>query len=363
MTERDRDMSGLVMEDVHHAYGGTEVVRGVSLSVGAGEVACLLGPSGCGKTTLLRLAAGLETLQKGRISLACTVLADGARGLQTPPEARRIGLMFQDYALFPHLTILENVLFGVPSGNRERRAWARDGLARIGLGALIDSYPHTLSGGQQQRVALLRALAPEPRVLLLDEPFSGMDVTLRASVREETLSILKETGVSACMVTHDPEEAMFMADRILIMNQGRIVQGGTPVETYFHPATAFVANLFGPVNRLSGTVRNGRATTPLGDFPVDGIAEGTRVHIFIRPEGLLLTPTDSTPAQGARVGAVLSARLLGRSSHVSVRCASAGAGADVPVMQARVPGVFLPAEGSAVTVGLDPDQVFIFPAP
>lgn len=357
-----RDMSGLVMDDVYHAYEDNAVVRGVSLNVGAGEVACLLGPSGCGKTTLLRLAAGLETLQQGQISLACTVLADGTSGLQTPPEARRIGLMFQDYALFPHLTIIENVLFGIAPSNKERQTWARESLERIGLGHLADSYSHTLSGGQQQRVALLRALAPEPRVLLLDEPFSGMDVTLRASVREETLAILKETGVSACMVTHDPEEAMFMADRILIMNKGRIVQAGTPVETYFNPVNAFVANLFGPVNKLTGTVRSGQVETPLGRFPVADISDGTSVQIFIRPEGLLLTPAPDSPIPGARVGTILSARLLGRSSHVQVQCAQNENGMPAPIMQVRVPGVFQPPEGTSVAVGLDPDQVFIFPA-
>lgn len=354
-------IGGIAVDDLHHAYDGTEVVRGVSFKVEPGKLACLLGPSGCGKTTLLRLAAGLETVQQGRITIGETVVGDGAGHLQTPPERRGVGLMFQDYALFPHLTLMENVTFGLGPDAQHRRDWARRSLGRMGLGHLAEAYPHTLSGGQQQRVALLRALAPEPRVLLLDEPFSGMDVTLRASVREETLSILKETGVAAVMVTHDPEEAMFMADEILIMNEGRIVQAGAPVETYFNPANAFVANLFGPVNKLLGTVKNGHAETVLGSFATDGLADGTAVNVFIRPEGLKLAQVDTATADGERVATVLSARLLGRSSHVRLRCSDHEDGV-TPEMQARVPGVFLPEESSQVGVALDPRQVFIFPA-
>ncbi|MEQ9575581.1 MAG: ABC transporter ATP-binding protein [Rhodospirillales bacterium] len=241
---------GLHMLNVSHAFGDNTVVSGVSVFVNPGELVCLLGPSGCGKTTLLRLAAGLETLQVGRITIGEDTVADGHGGAQMPPEKRNVGLMFQDFALFPHLTVYENIVFGLADKDRTRRDWARGTLATMGLGDYADTFPHTLSGGQQQRVALLRALAPAPRVLLLDEPFSGLDVNRRAQIRQDTFHILSRSGIATLMVTHDPEEAMFMADRILVMQHGRIVQSGTPVEIYFHPQTVFVAELFGPVNRL-----------------------------------------------------------------------------------------------------------------
>ncbi|MBL6958348.1 MAG: ABC transporter ATP-binding protein [Rhodospirillales bacterium] len=352
------------MDHVIHAYeDDPPVVRDVSFDVKPGELVCLLGPSGCGKTTLLRLAAGLEIVQQGQISIGDKTVGLGETGHHMPPEVRGVGLMFQDYALFPHLTILENVTFGLTDSNGARYAWARDSLSRIGLGGTINVYPHTLSGGQQQRVALLRALATEPRVLLLDEPFSGMDVTLRANVREQTLTILKETGVATLMVTHDPEEAMFMADRILVMQGGRIIQAGTPQETYFHPANPFVAALFGPINELSGTVQDKAVKTPLGDFETPAMADGTEARIFIRPEGLKMEysgeplPDDAGEGYTARV---VSARMLGRSSHLRLSFAADAYGTEIDI-QARIPGAFLPASGSTITVWVDPNQVFVFP--
>ncbi|MCK4939126.1 MAG: ABC transporter ATP-binding protein, partial [Rhodospirillaceae bacterium] len=228
-------MSGIEMKRIRHAFGNDMVLDDVSLVSGPGKLTCLLGPSGCGKTTLLRLAAGLENLQQGQIAIQGITVADGASGFSVAPEKRDVGLMFQDYALFPHLNVFENIAFGIEKLNAERRQWIKDSLEQMGLSHHAYSYPHTLSGGQQQRVALLRALAPEPGVLLLDEPFSGLDVTRRAQVREEALTFLKQSGVAVVMVTHDPEEAMFMADHIVIMNEGRVVQAGTPVQTYFHP--------------------------------------------------------------------------------------------------------------------------------
>jgi len=278
-------MSGLHLNNVSHAYDNRNpVLSGISVFVAPGELVCLLGPSGCGKTTLLRVAAGLELLQVGQVTIAEKVVAEGRDGLHVPPEKRGIGLMFQDYALFPHLNVFENVTFGLTENIPERRKWAEKALARMDLAEYAESYPHILSGGQQQRVALLRALAPEPRVLLLDEPFSGLDVTRRADVRAETLGFLKETGVATLMVTHDPEEAMFMADRILVMDQGRILQDGTPVQTYYQPQNAFVAALFGPVNRLRGKVKGNRVETPLGAFEAKNLDDGETVEIVCEPK-------------------------------------------------------------------------------
>jgi iron(III) transport system ATP-binding protein len=339
---------GLQLDQVSHAYDGTDVVRQVSLLVPRGEVACLLGPSGCGKTTVLRLAAGLERLGRGVIAIGGNVVAEGSRRLNLPPEARRAGLMFQDYALFPHLTVTENVAFGL-ANRASRRRWVASALERMGLSQFADSYPHTLSGGQAQRCALLRALAPEPDVLLLDEPFSGLDVTRRAQVREQTLLLLQETGVATLIVTHDPEEAMFMADRLWVMNEGAIIQGGTPSETYLHPVDAFVASLFGPLNRMVGRVHGGRVSTPLGPVEARGFADGAPVVVLVRPEGLRLAEVPTGR------GRIATARLLGRCSHLRV----ALDGLAEP-LQALVPGVFLPGEGTAVAVDFDPQHVFVF---
>src|SRR5512134_1293905 len=340
---------GLRIFEVSHAYNGTDVVRRVSLSVPPGEVACLLGPSGCGKTTLLRLAAGLEPLRRGRIAIGGRPVADGRSRLNIPPEGRRAGLMFQDYALFPHLTVAENVAFGL-TNRAARRNWVMGALERVGLSHLADSYPHTLSGGQAQRCALLRALAPEPLVLLLDEPFSGLDVTRRALVREQTLALLRESGVATLIVTHDPEEAMFMADRLWIMDDGAIIQGGTPAEIYLHPASAYVASLFGPVNPFEGTVRSGRIDSPLGPIDARGLPEATRARVLVRPEGLRVGQGPGAPAR------IVAARLLGRSSHL--RLAVAGF---ADPLQALVPDVFLPEQGTPVALTLDAAQAFVFP--
>ncbi|MSO55212.1 MAG: ABC transporter ATP-binding protein [Rhodospirillales bacterium] len=354
-------MSGLRLTDVRHTYGVAPVLKNVSLDVAPGALVTLVGPSGCGKTTLLRIAAGLEPLQAGSVSIDGVAVSDATTGLHVPPERRNVGLMFQDYALFPHLTVRDNVLFGVPRGATDRRAWLESSMARMGLTPLAANYPHRLSGGEQQRVALLRAIAPGPKVLLLDEPFSGLDVTLRTHVREETLDLLKETGIATLMVTHDPEEAMFMADRILVMNNGAVIQAGSPVDIYFRPASAFVAAFFGPVNRLHGVVRAGRVETLVGTVAAPNFRDGAAVEVLLRPEGLKLTvvPNDA-PAPDPRPHLrVAWARSLGRSSLVRLDIPG---GRDPAFLQARVFGSFLPEAGTAVTVEVDDTRAFVFAA-
>jgi iron(III) transport system ATP-binding protein len=219
----------LTVEQLSHAYGSRLVVREVSLSLPPGEVHCLVGPSGCGKTTILRLIAGLETLQGGRIAIGSELLAAPGRGL--PPEERRIGLMFQDFALFPHLRVLDNVAFGLRGmSGRERRKRAQELLAQVDMSGHAASFPYMLSGGEQQRVALARALAPRPRLMLLDEPFSSLDATLREQVREDCIAILRASATPVLMVTHDADEAVRVADRIHVMQEGRILQSGSPAE-------------------------------------------------------------------------------------------------------------------------------------
>ena len=342
--------TGVQVDDLSHAYDTIEVVRNVSLRVTPGEVACLLGPSGCGKTTLLRLAAGLEVVQRGRVTIGNQMVADGASGRHIAPERRRVGLMFQDYALFPHLTVFDNIAFGIADLTAEQRRWVESALERMGLADYARSYPHTLSGGQQQRCALLRALAPEPDVLLLDEPFSGLDVTRRAQVREQTLELLGEAGIATLIVSHDPEEAMFMSDRLLIMEQGEIIQQGAPAEIYLNPRDASVAGLFGPLNRIVGVIDDGHLETPLGRFDAHELATGSGAVLLIRPEGLAVVP----PGAGAPA-TVVWARLLGRSSHLRMRVD----GIDGP-LEILVPGVYLPEPGTAVSLKVDPAQAFVF---
>ena len=356
-------MSGLVMERIRHAYGNIEVLKDVSIVAEAGKLTCLLGPSGCGKTTLLRLAAGLEAVQDGRIYLKGKLVADGKSNFSIPPEKRGIGLMFQDYALFPHLNVFDNIAFGVRNMTTERRTWIEDALKRLGIAKHRNSFPHVLSGGQQQRVALLRALAPQPEILLLDEPFSGLDVTRRAQIREDTLTFLKECGVAVLMVTHDPEEAMFMADHIVVMKSGQVVQAGTPVQIYFHPVSAFVARLFGEMNVFEGKVENGQVETPLGPFPIPAIPDGQFAQVLARMEGIrLVSGRDETALKTccATTGRVEEVYLLGRSSHLHVRVPGPS-GEGEAVLHVRVPGVMKPEKGALVTVFADPKQVFGFP--
>jgi len=359
-------MSQLKFEHVNHTYDGPAVVSDVSFSMQPGQLTCLLGPSGCGKTTLLRLAAGLEDLQSGRISIGDTVIADAETGKQTPPEKRGVGMMFQDYALFPHLTILENITFGLDRPTSEFIQWIKNALERIGLTNLTNSYPHILSGGQQQRVALLRAIAPQPGILLLDEPFSDLDVTLRVQVREDTLRLLRDSGIATLMVTHDPEEAMYMADRILIMQNGRIVQDGSPKETYCQPANAYVAALFGPVNRLSGIVKQGCVDTPMGCFQAPHLKEGEHAQIFIRPEGVFIGESPTGGPEGYNLTPstpmhIANANLLGRSTHLHL-CRSVPAPGKDTHLLARVHGVYLHEQGQPVEVRIDQNQAFVFAA-
>lgn len=345
--------AGLALNDICHAYDGEVILRSVSVTVDPGEVVCLLGPSGCGKTTLLRLAAGLERLQHGQIRIGGRVVADAAAGRHQPPENRRVGLMFQDYALFPHLTVYENVCFGIRR-TPDSDAWVRAALARMGLAAWEGAYPHTLSGGQQQRCALLRALAPHPEILLLDEPFSGLDVALRAQIREETASFLRETGIATLVVTHDPEEAMVLADRILVMQGGLVVQEGTPAEIYLKPHDPFVASLFGPVNQWAGRVTGGHIDTPLGAFAVKGIAEGGDAILLLRPETIRVAPCRGEDNSSDAV--VVRSRLLGGISAITIATDAGGW-----QLRALVPGIFLPKPGTRVAVAADPTRAIVFP--
>lgn len=290
----------LAVRGLHHAYGDLAVVRDLSFSLERGAIGCLLGASGCGKTTVLRCIAGFEPLQAGEIWLDGRPVS--RRDLMLPPEERKVGVVFQDYALFPHLTVAQNVAFGLRHSDRRSQATRVDEMLEVvRLPASGDKYPDELSGGQQQRVALARALAPRPHVLLLDEPFSNLDVELRTDLSLEVREILKAQNITAVLVTHDQDEAFRFADEIGIMSAGCIEQWDTPYRLYHEPATRYVADFVGQGVFLPGTVVDGhRIKIELGTFradvPVDWPA-GTLVDVLLRPDDI--QHDDASPLQAS----------------------------------------------------------------
>jgi iron(III) transport system ATP-binding protein len=284
-----------------------------SLDVGAGEIVFLLGPSGSGKSSMLRVISGLERPGSGRVLIEGEEVVGPRRFVE--PEARRVGMVFQDYALFPHLTIAANVAFGVrgtPAGEPDAIAQL---LERFDVSRYATSYPHMLSGGERQRVALARALAPRPRILLMDEPFSGLDRGLRDRVRRQTLQHLRALGTTTVIVTHDPEEALRDADRVALLRDGRVVQCGTPDDLYHRPETAFVARLLGTTNELTAVSRDGSVDTPLGAF-ASAFPAGTPVRVCLRPHHL--RPAAASPRVPAVVGRVISREFVGAGNRLTL---------------------------------------------
>ncbi len=351
--------ASLDLQNLRQTFGKTLAVDDVSLRVEPGEIMCLLGHSGCGKTSLLRIVAGLERPDAGR------VLIDGRDVVGpdrfTQPEQRGVGMMFQDYALFPHLTILENVTFGLSRLPAAKAGpLAASALARVGLSRYAKDYPHMLSGGEQQRVALARALAPGPGVLLMDEPFSNLDQRMRERIREETVAVLREKGATAVVVTHDPVEAMQIADRIALMRAGRILQIGTAAELYARPGSLFAARFFCDLNEIEALAVGGRIATPLGAFPAPpGLPDG-QVTLCLRPFGVTLRAVDSCADSSADsaldpVGVLVQRRFLGDEDlfHVAVE------GLAAPL---RVRGRAAPAlqPGARVSLRVDPNHVLVF---
>lgn len=354
------DAPRLQIRNLTRFLGGRTVVDGLSLTVPAGHVTCLLGPSGCGKSTSLRMIAGVDRQDRGEILVNGQVLSDGST--HVPAEHRQIGLMFQDFALFPHLTVAQNVGFGLAKDHPNRVEAVRAQLAKVGMSRFEGAYPHALSGGEQQRVALARALAPRPRIMLMDEPFSGLDDRLRDEIRDETLDLLKSSETAVILVTHEPEEAMRMADEIAIMRAGRVVQRGSPYNIYNAPVDRDVAAFFSDINVIRGTVKHALTETAFGQFLTPGMADGTEVEIVIRPQHLKIdldragkgpnaTAREGVPARGE----VIRSRFIGSESLVEFRMDFDGT-----VLKAKVPSVFLPKAGTAMWLMIRRDRCFVF---
>ena len=280
-------MAIIQAQRISKRYNDTIAVKGCDLQVGSGEILALLGPSGSGKTTLLRLIAGFEPPDEGRIVINDRTVVDVIHGVWVPAEDRGVGMVFQDYALFPHLTVSENIRFGLRNGNkRQRQSRAEELLRLTELLPLSERYPHELSGGQQQRVALARALAPRPRVVLLDEPFNGLDPDLRPQMRREVAGILRRLGTAAVLVTHDQEEALGMADQVAVIRNGEMQQVGTPEDIYYAPSNVFIAGFVGHADFIPGVVAGKQVTTELGIFPCQDDAPVGPVQVMIRHESV-----------------------------------------------------------------------------
>jgi len=353
----------LEIRNIVRTFDGRTVVDDVSLTVMPGQVTCLLGPSGCGKSTTLRIIAGVDMQESGTIHIDGDLVCDTV--YRVPPERRSVGLMFQDFALFPHLTVAQNVAFGLTGPRAGKRRRVEELLERVDLSRYIDDYPHQLSGGEQQRVALARALAPRPKIMLMDEPFSGLDNRLRDEIRDDTLRVLKDEGAAVLLVTHEPDEAMRMADEIALMRRGQIVQQGAPYNIYNAPVDRAAAAFFSDINVIRGQVHNLLTETPFGQFLTPAMPDGSEVDIIIRPQHVKIdfdrngrgpnpTPEDGVPARAF----VERARFMGAESLVEFRMEYDGS-----ILKATVPAVFLPKPGTPMWLMIRRDRCFVFAAP
>jgi iron(III) transport system ATP-binding protein len=337
----------LEVENLRHAYGRHEVVRGLSFSVARGAIGCLLGPSGCGKTTVLRCIAGFEAIREGEIRLGGLTVS--GPGTMVPPEKRRIGMVFQDYALFPHLAVAGNIGFGLHAlAPAARNARVSELAELVGLSGALDKYPHQISGGQQQRVALARALAPRPELLLLDEPFSNLDVDLRERLSLEVREIIKASGATAVLVTHDQQEAFAMADEIGILHQGHIQQWDNPYNLYHRPANRFVADFVGQGVFLPAKALNGsQLQIELG--VLQGNSQGIEnLEVLLRPDDVV--HDDAAPTQAE----VVHKAFRGAEILYTLRLASGRK------VLALVPSHHNHALGEKIGIRLDVDHVVAF---
>lgn len=345
------------LENISFSYeknSSKKLLDNISFSIHEGEFFCLLGSSGCGKTTLLRMIAGLQKPQSGSI----TINNDNC--------AHKVGMVFQDLALFSHMSVARNVGFALRHLSRaERRERTNEMLDLVGLLSKRSAYPHELSGGQKQRLAIARALAPKPDLILLDEPFLSQDLNRRTQIRDDIMHILREAGVAALLVTHDPEEAMQFADRMAIMNEGKIEQLASPHKIYNDPATPYVASFFGQVNHFYGTVENGGLSTDVGFIPANDIADGQQIHVVARPEAFRLTDHDPSvdhhdPHHTHTHANIAESKYLGRSTLIHMDTIDVDNNRQGTHIHVRVPGIHKIAKDKIHDVYVDPTQIFIF---
>jgi putative spermidine/putrescine transport system ATP-binding protein len=345
-------MAYLELQNLHRDFGATKALNGIDISLGEGEFLSLLGPSGCGKTTALRLVAGFDRPDDGRI------VVDGKDITRVSPSKRDMGMVFQAYSLFPNMTARQNVAFGLRIRGKKRTDRDKrvlELLDLVGLGHAADRYPHQLSGGMQQRVALARALAIEPRVLLLDEPLSALDAKVRVQLREEIRRIQLELGITTLYVTHDQEEALSVSDHVAVMYRGRIEQMGSPAEMYSAPATPFVAEFIGTMNRLEGTVVDGGVDHGGAMLQIEAARDrprGDRVLVLVRPETVEVTRANGSTGQNTLVGDIVTQTFLGATTRLKIVGKGVDVIADVPTQKA----LGLPV-GTRVTAALPVEGV------
>jgi len=348
-------MNLIKISNLNHNIRKKRILKNINLESDEGGITCLLGPSGCGKTTLLKLISGLEKVQEGEIQLKNEIISSKNKHKKT--EKRNIGFLFQEYALFPHLTVEENLNFALKE-EKEQEKVIIDILKIVKLSESKGKYPHELSGGEQQRTALARSIIAQPDLLLLDEPFSSLDLNLKEEIRDDTLHLLQRFNISAIVVTHDPFEAMFMSNKIYIMdNEGSIVQSGEPKDLYTKPINPYVAEFFGETNMFRGIVKNSKVRTPIGSIKASNIDENEEVEIHIRPQAIKLKE-DQTPVNGIK-GTVMASKLIGSFSlvHLSVLDHNN----NVVHVHSQMPANFLPKEATAVEIKIDENQIFVFP--
>jgi len=350
----------LEVKNLSRSFGNLTVVDKISFQIFSGQVTCLLGPSGCGKSTTLRMIAGVEKPSSGQIFVDEELTSSAY--FQVPPEARSIGLMFQDFALFPHLNVQQNVYFGLAGSKEFKEKRSLDLLERVGLAHLAFNYPHSLSGGEQQRIALIRALAPQPKIMLMDEPFSGLDDRLRDEVRDETFNLLRSEDAAVLMVTHDPQEAMKVADEIALMRDGKILQRGAPYNIYNAPVDLKALQFFSDANSIQATLNGSLADTPFGQFFAPGLADGTDIDIVFRPQHIRIDfdrkgqgPLPTASQGVAARGIVKRARFVGNESLIEFEM---DFGSTIKV---TVPNVFLPNIGHPLWLTVPRDKCYIFP--
>lgn len=342
----------LELREVSCAYEPNRpAVEHITFTVHQGEILCLLGPSGCGKTTILRAIAGFERVTAGSIALSGQLVS--SRNSMIPTEQRHIGMVFQEYALFPHLRVDKNIAFGLTHLSRARQhAIVDDLLTLTGLRGLEHRYPHELSGGQQQRVALARALALRPVLLLLDEPFSNLDPDMASRMRQDLHALLRQTKTTAILVTHDHDEAFSMADRVAVLNRGRLEQFDTPEAIYHLPTTPFVADFVGQADFIPGVVANHLVTTEIGDFPnTQNLATGTQVVVMIRPDDIHIVPTKGADAH------ILARQFKGSENVYTIQLSSG------QIVHSSESSLSIYQVGTAIALRVVATHTVLFPQP